>query len=35
MNAVMNLMVPEIAGKLSSHCTSSGLLSSAQPHAVS
>jgi hypothetical protein len=34
MNSVMNLRVPQNAGKLSSGCTTGGLLSSAQLHRV-
>jgi hypothetical protein len=35
VNTIMNLWVPEIAGKLSSGCTTDGLSSSAQLHRVS
>jgi hypothetical protein len=35
VHAVMNLRVPQIAGKLSSWCTASFLSSSAQLHRVS
>jgi hypothetical protein len=35
VNAVMNLRVPQNAGKLSNGCTSGGLSSSTQLHRVS
>jgi hypothetical protein len=35
VNAVMNLWVPKNAGKVSSGCTTGGLLNSAQLHRVS
>jgi hypothetical protein len=35
VNAVMNLRVPENAGKFSSGCTTGGLSSTAQLHRVS